>query len=201
MAYFIVAGGLILNVVLVAILTAVLTRGINRRLHVLSEHAQQLPKRTPLLPPVSPGDEIADVNRVFREMATALKKAEEGLDRFFTISLDMLCIAGLDGYFKRLNPAWEATLGHSNEELCAHPWLYFVHPDDVDKTIAQGQKLAEGLPAIRFENRYRCADGSYRWLLWNAATVPGSDVIYAAATDITEVKRFQQALGERNTEL
>jgi light-regulated signal transduction histidine kinase (bacteriophytochrome) len=71
----------------------------------------------------------------------------------------------------------------------------------VAKTIAEGQKLAQGLPAIRFENRYRCADGSYRWLLWNAATVLGSDVIYAAATDITEVKRFQQALGERNTEL
>jgi light-regulated signal transduction histidine kinase (bacteriophytochrome) len=85
--------------------------------------------------------------------------------------------------------------------LCAHPWLYFVHPDDVEKTIAEGQKLAQGLPAIRFENRYRCADGSYRWLLWNAATVPAGDVIYAAATDITEVKRFQQALGERNTEL
>ena len=201
MAYFIVTGGLILNVVLVAILTAVLTRGINRRLYVLSENAQRLAKRQPLLPPLSPGDEIAEVDRVFREMAVALKRAEEGLDRFFTISLDLLCIAGLDGYFKRLNPAWEATLGHSNEELCAHPWLYFVHPDDVEKTIAEGQKLAEGMPAIRFENRYRCADGSYRWLLWNAATAAGSDLIYAAATDITEVKRFQQSLAERNTAL
>jgi PAS domain S-box-containing protein len=200
-AYVIVTVGLLLNVVLVGALSAILTSGINRRLHVLSENARRLAKRQPLLAPLSPGDEIAEVDRVFPEMATALKKAEEGLDRFFTISLEMLCIAGLDGYFKRLNPAWEATLGHSNEELCAHPWLYFVHPDDVEKTIAEGQKLADGLPAIRFENRYRCADGSYRWLLWNASTVPGSDLIYAAATDITEAKRFHQALGERNTAL
>jgi PAS domain S-box-containing protein len=201
MAYVIVTVGLLLNVVLVIVLSSILRKGINRRLHVLSENARRLVKRQPLLPPLSPGDEIAEVDRVFRETAAALKKAEEGLDRFFTISLEMLCIASLDGYFKRLNPAWETTLGYSNDELCAHPWLYFVHPDDVAKTIAEGQKLAEGLPAIRFENRYRCADGSYRWLLWNAATVPGGDVIYAAATDITEAKGFQLAMGERNTEL
>lgn len=200
-AYVIVAAGLLLNLALVGFLSMIFTTGINQRLHVLSENARRLAKRQPLLPPLSPGDEIAEVDRVFREMAEALKNAEEGLDRFFTISLDMLCIASLDGYFKRLNPAWETTLGYSNEELRAHPWLYFVHPDDVEKTIAEGQKLAEGLPAIRFENRYRRADGTYRWLLWNAATVPGGDVIYAAATDITEAKGFQQSLAEGNTAL
>jgi PAS domain S-box-containing protein len=96
------------------------------------------------------------------------KQTEEILDRFFTASLDMLCLADFRGYFKRLNPAWERTLGFTAEELSGHPFLDFVHPDDREITLAEMKKLSEGLNTISFENRYRCKDGTYKWLLWNS---------------------------------
>jgi PAS domain S-box-containing protein len=116
------------------------------------------------------------------------RRAQESLDRFFTLSIDMLCIAGYDGYYKRLNPAWEQTLGYSVEELMAAPYLDFVHPDDREATIAEMQKLAEGELIISFENRYRAKDGTYRWMLWTAAPFPRRQLIYASARDITERK-------------
>jgi PAS domain S-box-containing protein len=126
-----------------------------------------------------------------------LAKAEEDLRRFFTVSLEMLCIAGFDGYFKRLNPAWEKVLGYPLQELCDRPFLDFVHPDDLEATTAEAARLAEGNVAVRFENRYRCADGSYRWLLWNAVGLPDEEKIFAAASDITERKQFESTLQDR----
>ena len=104
------------------------------------------------------------------------------------MSLDMLCIAGFDGYFKRLNPAWERTLGYTVAELTAAPFLDFVHPEDRHATVAATQKISTGFDVISFENRYRCRDGSWKWLLWTATPLQSQQLIYAAARDITERK-------------
>jgi PAS domain S-box-containing protein len=123
------------------------------------------------------------------------KRVEEERNRFFTLSLDMLCIAGFDGYFKRLNPSWEKTLGWTVEQLQSRPYLEFVHPDDRPATTAEADKLTDpAYQTISFENRYRCADGSYKWLMWNAAPVAGERLIYAAARDITLLKKAQSRL-------
>ena len=129
-----------------------------------------------------------------------LKQAEEERDRFFTLSLDMLCIADFDGYFKRLNPAFERILGYSLEELTSQPFLQFVHPDDREATKAVTVDLvAVGGDLVSFENRYRCKDGSYRWFLWTATPFAERRYIYAAARDITERKAMEETLArERN---
>ena len=101
------------------------------------------------------------------------------LDRFFTLSIDMLCIAGYDGYFKRLNPAWERVLGYSVDELTSSPFLEFVHPDDRAATTAEMQGLVTGNRTISFENRYRAKNGMYRWMLWNTTPFPEQQLVYA----------------------
>ena len=113
-------------------------------------------------------------------------------ERFFAISIDMLCFLGFDGHFRRLNPAWERTLGYTVEELMARPFIEFVHPDDRERTLAQNREVRGGGNALGFENRYRCKDGSYRWFRWNAAPDPGHGVIYSVARDITEQKQLEE---------
>jgi PAS domain S-box-containing protein len=112
-------------------------------------------------------------------------------DRFFELSIDLLCFLGFDGYFRRLNPAWERTLGFTREELMSRPFIEFVHPDDRDRTLNQNRAVRSGGQALGFENRYLCKDGSYRWLLWNAAPDDGHETIYSVARDITERKRLE----------
>ena len=92
------------------------------------------------------------------------KRVQEERDRFFTLSLDMLCIAGFDGYFRRVNPAWKRGLGYTEDELLSRPFMDFVHPDDREATAAEMQKLIEGREVIYFENRYFHRDGTIRWL-------------------------------------
>jgi len=111
------------------------------------------------------------------------------LRRLFQLSPALVCIAGEDGYFKRLNPAFEFTLGYSRDELLARPFVEFVHPEDRDKTLDELRRLSQGIPTAHFENRYRCKDGSYRWLSWVAMPEPTQGLIYATALDITEQKR------------
>lgn len=127
---------------------------------------------------------------------TKRKRAEQELDRFFALSQDVLCVAGMDGYFKRVNPAFERMLGYSREELLSRPYLEFVHPDDREATRRQADGCATGRSVDRFENRYRCKDGSYRWLMWTS-TAPGAEgVVYATAHDVTDHKRAIEALRE-----
>jgi PAS domain S-box-containing protein len=112
-------------------------------------------------------------------------------DRFFTLSIDMLCIAHFSGYFQRLNPAWETTLGYTREELQSKRMFEFVHPDDRERTLEQNRIVRAGGQALGFENRYLCKDGSYKWLLWNARADLEHELIYSVARDITRRKHAE----------
>jgi PAS domain S-box-containing protein len=124
------------------------------------------------------------------------RRIEEERQRFFQLSRDMLCVAGVDGFFKLLNPAWEKTLGWTKEELCARPYLDFVHPDDRAATSREAGKLAGGGSTAVFENRYRCKDGSYKWLSWQSTSDPDRGLVYATARDMTEWRRGEEELRE-----
>ena len=114
---------------------------------------------------------------------------EDDLREFIDLSLNFLCIAGTDGYFKHVNPAWETTFGYTKEEVLSRPYLEFVHPNDREATIAEATNITSGRSTLSFENRYRCKDGSYRWLLWSAVIRPERGLIYCTAADVTERKR------------
>ncbi|MDF0552527.1 PAS domain S-box protein [Kamptonema sp. UHCC 0994] len=137
----------------------------------------------------------AEVLIIIRNI-TERKQAELERDRFFTIDIDLLCIAGTDGYLKRVNSAFEKTLGYSIEELLKTPFIELVHPEDRTSTLAEVEKLMNGIVNARFENRYRCKDGSYKWLSWNSAPFSEEGLIYAIARDITDSKQIQDVIAE-----
>jgi PAS domain S-box-containing protein len=106
-------------------------------------------------------------------------------DQFFDLATDMLCIAGVDGYFKVVNQVWSETLGYEDGELLQRPFVDFVHPDDRRATIAASSKVANGSRLVHFRNRYRCKDGTYKWLAWSASAALSDGSIYAVARDVT----------------
>lgn len=142
---------------------------------------------------VAARDEITELNRALEKRVSQrtaeMNTAQQGLQRVFDLSVDMLCIATLEGQFLRVNPAFGQTLGYADEELLAKPYLEFVHPDDREATLAvMREKLGTGEEVLNFENRYRHKDGSYRWLRWTSRPVVEDGVTYATARDITEEK-------------
>ena len=131
------------------------------------------------------------------EDITERKRSEEEIEKFFNMAGYMICIASIDGYFTRINRSFEQTLGFSSHELLSRPYLDFVHPDDRAKTTAVVQeKLAKGAKVVGFENRYRCKDGSYRWLSWVSHPVVERGITYAIAYDITDRKLAEEAARE-----
>jgi PAS domain S-box-containing protein len=113
-----------------------------------------------------------DTTAAFAKLHRRRRRAERELEGIFNLSLALLCVAGQDGYFKRVNPAFERTLGYSSEELLAKPIFDFVHPDDRGGTREVHDGLAGGSEITQFENRYIRSDGVERWLQWSARSVP-----------------------------
>ena len=136
--------------------------------------------------------ELARVNAALQAEIDERELAEQERDRFFDMSLELLCIAGTDGYFKELNPAWEGALGWTIEELKSRPFTEFVHPDDRNATATERRRLSLGGTTLDFENRYRTKDGAYRWLSWRSSAILEKGLIYAIARDVDEQKRVEQ---------
>jgi len=132
-----------------------------------------------------PADAGEVAKAVTAYLETDQRRAERDLVRFFDVSLDLFCIAGVDGYFKRVNANFPRVLGYTQEELESRPFIEFVNPDDVAATVAVVGKLAAGEPVVQFRNRYRHARGHQLWLEWTARSVPDEGVVYAAARDVT----------------
>ncbi|OKH32714.1 hypothetical protein NIES2101_40510 [Calothrix sp. HK-06] len=132
------------------------------------------------------------VGRDFTELHQVIEERE----RFFSVGTDLLSIGTFDGSLIWVSPSWEKTLGWTAEELTAHPWLYFVHPEDHEKTVSAGEQLVTGTELVSFENRYRCKDGSYQWISWKSRPFVSEKIIYGTAIDVTERKQALKAAEE-----
>ena len=133
---------------------------------------------------------------VLGRFAARREKAKADLDRLFNLTPDIVVVAGFDGYFKRVNPAFEEHLGYSEEEALGRPILELVHRDDRARTEAEGSLLREGATTISFENRYVCKDGSPRWIEWAAIPARRERQIYAVGRDVTERRQAEADLRE-----
>lgn len=119
-------------------------------------------------------------------LESRLQSAQNDLERFFELSLDLFCIAGLDGYFRRVNSNFPRILGYSEKELLSRPFLDFVHPEDQEETVVVMSKLRAGQPVVQFKNRYHALNDSWRYLEWTAKSLPNEELIFAVARDVTE---------------
>jgi PAS domain S-box-containing protein len=136
------------------------------------------------------GEQKLRANEAQLEAHVAERTAE--LDRIWRLSQDLLAVTNAEGRFVRFNPAWERVLGWSADEFRATPFLDLVHSDDLAATVAEVQQLAKGVITLRFENRYRTKQGSYRWLQW--AVVPEDGLFYSVTRDVTVEKKAAEAL-------
>jgi PAS domain S-box-containing protein len=129
--------------------------------------------------------DLTERNRV----EAARRQLTEQLDHLFAMSIDLMCVAGTDGYLKRVNPAWERTFGYSDVELLGRPYVDFVHPDDVPLATDMAAALRERrVTSVVQETRFRRRDGGYRWINWNGTLAPDDDVVYAVGRDVTELR-------------
>jgi PAS domain S-box-containing protein len=142
----------------------------------------------------TPLPDIAGGAVVMHLDVTEEKEGQQALDRMFNLSLDMLSVVGFDGSFKRVNSAFERVLGYPKAEILRRPYLSFVHPDDLERTLQAATRLAAGEDISFFENRYRCRDGTDRWFQWACRSFPSEQIIYSVTRDVTEQKQAQLAL-------
>ncbi|WP_026810419.1 PAS domain-containing sensor histidine kinase [Arenibacter latericius] len=123
------------------------------------------------------------------------KTVELSLEPFFELSMDLLCIAGYDGYFKKVNPAFQKLLGYSEEVLFSRYISEFIYEEDQTRTAGYRENLKKEVPLINFENRFLTASGDIVWLHWTSIPLPDEQLIYAIAKNITYKKKLEE---ERN---
>jgi PAS domain S-box-containing protein len=119
-------------------------------------------------------------------------ETELDLEPFFSQSQDYLCIAGYDGYFRKINPAFIKLMGYTREELFASPISHFVHPEDKQNTAETRAKILEGIPLLHFQNRYLTKSGEIVWLTWTSIPMPEKELIYAISKNITHLKKQEE---------
>jgi PAS domain S-box-containing protein len=144
--------------------------------------------------------ELLGFLKVMQDMTERRRLAEER-DRFFTLSMDLLCIVRLDGHFLRTNPAFEKVLGYSEDELRNHPVFDLLHPDDRAAAITEYERLRAGQPTKSLENRFRCKNGGYKWVAWSYYPVPEERIGYGVGRDISDMRRLTEALKSHAKEL
>ncbi|WP_261222372.1 PAS domain S-box protein [Ancylothrix sp. D3o] len=144
--------------------------------------------------------ELAQLRKENEHLKASLlehQQKQEEFDGFFKESIDLLVVVDRDGYFKRVNRAVETILGYSVEEITGFPYSEIIHPEDRERTLALAKdQMENGRRVVQFVNRYRCKDGSYKWISWNSTSLLDKGLVYALGRDVTQIKEVEAALRE-----
>jgi len=131
---------------------------------------------------------LLDYTKLMKQLTKSL---DFELEPFFNLSIDNLCIADFDGYFKKVNPAFAKLLGYTEEELYSKPIFDFIYKEDIDETVKYGENLVHGMPLLNFENRYICKSGKLVWMHWTATRSEDKKFVYAIGKEITYKKDIE----------
>jgi len=149
----------------------------------------------------APGGAVTGFQEAARDIseqkraAAELAEARDDIDQFFALSPDLMAIADREGRFTRVSPAWESILGYTPEELVGRPATDFMHPNDAERNLAVVAGRRTGRFSGEYESRYRCKDGSYRWIVWHASTLE-SGLTLGTGRDVTAPREAGEALRE-----
>ena len=174
-----------------------LRRQVSKRTRELAEKNELLRRATEGLETkvMERTDELVNTNAMLQAEITDRTKAEKDIEKIFNMTNYMICTGDLQGNFTRVNKSFEQILGYSSEELLGQPYINLIHPEDKEKTLnVINNEMSRGTKIIDFENRYRCKDGTYKWLSWTSQPDPETGVAYAIAYDITESKHLEEEL-------
>lgn len=141
-------------------------------------------------------DQVEAANRKLQAEIAERQRLEKERDGFFRLSPDLLCITTFDGYFRYMNPAWEAETGFTTEELLANPYINVIYADDRAALAADAQKVVTGIDTTSYESRVQCKAGSVKWIAWSASAAPEEQLVYVVGRNITKRKQIEEALRE-----
>ena len=177
------------------------TSGVTRRMALVQQNAARLVQHLPPLPQDEGRDEIGTLNSTIERAGVSLRQSEDERDRLFTLSMDMLCVMGLDGGFKRVNPAFSRILGYTEADLLSKNIAELAHPDCRQGVQHRMLQLAEGKPVNLMECAFVCADGATKWLAWSVAPFVSEGTAYGVARDRTPQKQDERILRQSHDRL
>ncbi len=147
--------------------------------------------RIPVIVGGSMFNDSPDEYIVFVIDITERKRMAEKFERVFNISPDLVGMGSLDGYFTKINFSFKRILGYEDKEFLGRPFVEFIYEDDVESTLEVLGGAVEGRQDIICQNRYRCKDGSYKWIEWNVLAIAEEGVFYTTGRDITMRKQSE----------
>ena len=192
-------GGAIVAVLLTVVLAVLFTKGITKRLLVLTENASRLASGEKLAGQVKGTDEIAHLDRVFHKVALTLDEAARRERAVLHHALDVICSVDAEGKFVSVSPACYRVWGYTPDELIGRAYIDFVAPADAERTMTAAERIVAGEPVTGFENRYVHKNGHLVHTMWTSTWSEVDQLMYAVARDITERRRAEQAVRESET--
>ena len=198
---WLVIGGAAAAVILSVFLSILFTRGISKRLLVLTDNAERLAKGEKLAQAVSGTDEIALLDRVFHDMAVVLEESARKERAAVKHALDVICSVDAEGRFTNVSPASLRVWGYEPEELIGRRYIEFVAPEDLARTSEVAESIMSGVPTTDFENSCVHKNGSIVNTMWTATWSEVDQLIFAVARDITERRRAEETIKDLNRAL